>query len=513
MVAQLSAELVRAGAIRAGVCVRPLVRRLVDTETGESRLVPIPCGSTRETVCPSCADKARRLRMQQCREGWHLEDDPLPPEPEPCKTNTPDVDDTGGGAGDGNEDQASRRVRSTRRRQDVPDLPRLPVANRSIGKAFHARDGKVWRPSMFVTFTLPSYGRVHADGTPVDPGSYDYRRAALDAIHLAALWDRLTQNLRRAVGYRVQYFAAVEPQRRLAPHLHAAIRGAIPRKLLKQVIAATYHQVWWPAHEHPVYVEALPAWDENSQAYVDPHTGVPLPTWEQALDALDDDPDAGPAHVIRFGQQTDVQGLIAGSPDADRRVGYLTKYLTKNITDPLDDADELSPAREAHIDRLHAELVWLPCSPECANWLRYGIQPKNRVPGLAPGCCDGKTHDREHLGVGGRRVLVSRYWTGKTLSEHRADRIGAVRAVLEAAGATMHDTGRYAATADGGDGRSRFLWEPVALDDLPTYTRVIAQTIAERNRWRHEYEAAKRAGPSGGPVDNSLGKSTEQPAA
>src|SRR5690606_35288177 len=127
-------------------------------------------------------------------------------EPEPQPAPTPDDAEAAGAGGDGDEEPA-RRVRSTRRRQDVPDLPRLPVANRSIGKAFHARDGKVWRPSMFVTFTLPSYGRVRSDGTPVDPTSYDYRRAALDAIHLAALWDRLTQNLRRAVGYRVQYFA------------------------------------------------------------------------------------------------------------------------------------------------------------------------------------------------------------------------------------------------------------------------------------------------------------------
>ena len=30
-------------------------------------------------MCPSCADKARRLRMHQCREGWHLTDEPPHP--------------------------------------------------------------------------------------------------------------------------------------------------------------------------------------------------------------------------------------------------------------------------------------------------------------------------------------------------------------------------------------------------------------------------------------------------
>jgi hypothetical protein len=53
----------------------------------------------------------------------------------------------------------------------------------------------------------------------------------------------LIQNLRRTLGYDVQYFGAIEPQRRLAPRIHLAIRGSVPRPVLRQVIAATYHQV------------------------------------------------------------------------------------------------------------------------------------------------------------------------------------------------------------------------------------------------------------------------------
>jgi hypothetical protein len=41
-----------------------------------------------------------------------------------------------------------------------------------------------------------------------------------------------------------------------------------------------------------------------------------------------------------------------------------------------------------------------------------------------------KAHDRENLGIGGRRVLVSREWSGKTPSEHRADRATVVREAL-----------------------------------------------------------------------------------
>ncbi len=57
---------------------------------------------------------------------------------------------------------------------------------------------------------------------------------------------RFVQNLRRYLGYDVQYFAAIEPQRRLAPHIHIALRGTVARAEIRRVLAATYHQVWWP---------------------------------------------------------------------------------------------------------------------------------------------------------------------------------------------------------------------------------------------------------------------------
>jgi len=327
---------------------------------------------------------------------------------------------------------------------------------------------------------------------------------------LAKLWDRFIQNLRRAVGYDVQYFAVLEPQRRLAPHIHAAPRGAIPRQLLRQVIAATYASVWWPPHDRIIYAGTnIPVSDNQAEAYVDPHTHTPLPTWDQALDELDHDEDAGPAHVLRFGRQSDMQGLIGDTSQADRRIGYLTKYLTKAITDPLGDQDdELSPARLAHIDRLHEQVRWLPCSPACWNWLAYGIQPKDAPDGgAAPGQCPSKAHDQEHLGCGGRRVLVSRKWTGKTLTVHKADRRSAVRMVLEAAGVDPGEADRYSATQTCDDGTPRYAWLPVDYDDFPTYIAVIAASVAQRQRWRTQYEKAKqRAGPQ-------FGNSATNPAA
>ena len=207
---------------------------------------------------------------------------------------------------------SKRRHRSTRRRQDAPDLPRRKISPQTVGKTYTAPDGKTFRPSLFVTLTCPSYRPVREDGTPADPLAYDYDRAARDALHFAALFDRFIQNLRRYLGYDLQYFAAIEPQRRLAPHVHMAIRGTISRRELREVIAATYHQVWWPSARTVRFDGGqLPVWDEHAGAYLDPDTGEMLPTWDQALDALGKDDQ--PRHVARFGEQFKAEGVLAGS--------------------------------------------------------------------------------------------------------------------------------------------------------------------------------------------------------
>jgi hypothetical protein len=163
------------------------------------------------------------------------------------------------------DDDGKRRIRSTRRRQDAPELPRRKVDRRTVGKTYIAPDGSTYQPSMWLTLTLDSYGPVLGDGTPVDPDRYDYRRAAWDAVHFPRLLDRFWQNLRRCEGWNVQYAGCVEPQRRLAPHAHFAIRGTIPRAVLRQVAAATYHQVWWPAVDVQRYTrDRPPVWDEHA---------------------------------------------------------------------------------------------------------------------------------------------------------------------------------------------------------------------------------------------------------
>ncbi|GLZ06478.1 hypothetical protein Acsp03_39440 [Actinomadura sp. NBRC 104412] len=241
-------------AIDHGVCIRPVPMRRVDLHTGASDVVYLPCGHTLASVCLPCAERKRRLRAVQCAQGWHLDHEPVIQRADPdaeqaglmelrarAQAERDRAAATGTAAGEGVEfwdrllaeldgeiersgvrgslktgDRPARRTRSTRRRQDAPDLPRRPIDARTLGRTYRGRDGKTFRPSLFLTLTLDSYGRVNSDGTPADPDTYDYTRAARDALHFGKLIDRFVQNLRRFVGYDVQYFATVEPQRRLA---------------------------------------------------------------------------------------------------------------------------------------------------------------------------------------------------------------------------------------------------------------------------------------------------------
>ena len=224
----LARDVLRDVAAEHGACIRPIQLRRRNIDTGEVDQVLVPCGHTLASSCPSCAERAKTLRAAQCREGWHLEDEPdLEPGPASddqkwwvtlraeaqqhrdqaatAGQDTTDFDELIGELDDQITDagirgkaapaKPARRHRSTRRRQDAPDLPRRKVSPRTVGKTYTAPDGKTFRPSLFVTLTCPSYGRVGQDGAPADPASYDYDRAARDALAFAALFDRFIQNL------------------------------------------------------------------------------------------------------------------------------------------------------------------------------------------------------------------------------------------------------------------------------------------------------------------------------
>ena len=192
--------------------------------------------------------------------------------------------------------------------------------------------------------------------------------------------------------------------------------------------------------------------------------------------------------MARFGAEVRRPGRARRIADASRCIGYLTKYLTKH----LGDCHQVSTDAQAdHAGRLADALRYEPCSPTCANWLRYGIQPKNARPGLIPGRCKGKAHRREYLGYAGRRVLVSRKWSGKTLADHRADRKAWLTGML---GLPATDPARYT-------------WEPVKPGDpdhMPTGQRLL-HVVADRIQWQAALAEARRRAEAAVPIFRQLG--------
>jgi hypothetical protein len=510
----LSGDVAQRLAEAHGVCVRPLAMRRLDLNSGRVDVVPVPCGSRWEDRCRPCADKNRRLRMTQCREGWHLDSEPMPKPAEPTERQKElmaaraDLHTAYQQAReDGDQDECDqiheivteldaelrglgvrgrltpldpdppRQQRSTRRRQDAPNLPRRPIERRTVGQVYGGR----YRPSTFLTLTCDTYGRVDGDGAALDPDTYDYRRAARDAIHFPKVLDRYWQNTRRCVGWEVQYFGTIEPQRRGAPHFHAAIRGTIPRAELRAIAEATYHQVWWPAHDEMTYSgSTVPRWDDDAHGFVDPDSGAALPTFDDAANALTE-----PAHVVTLGPQVHVKGILGGTEEAGRHVGYLTKYLTKSVSQAAGLAQDLTDRQREHRRRLVAELERTPCSPQCPIWLLYGVQPRTVRPSAVPGVCKSKAHKPDHLGLAGRRVLVSRKWSNKTLSDHHTERTAFVRQLLIKAGV------QPAYAVDDGP----FAWESTRPGDpdVPTRPVLLLHAISQRQRWRADYLAAQLA--------------------
>jgi hypothetical protein len=120
---------------------------------------------------------------------------------------------------------------------------------------------------------------------------------------------------------------------------------------------------------------------------------------------------------------------------------------------------------------------------------------------MTPGRCKGKAHQPEHLGIAGRRVLVSRRWSNKTLDDHRAERGEFVRQLLEQAGIQPAH----------GPQDGPYVWERTgpADPDIPPRPVLLMQAVAERQRWKAEYLAAQLAA-SGSPPSNC---SATQPVA
>jgi hypothetical protein len=546
MAQPLARSVVTELAERVGVCAHPVMIRQIERATGRvTGMLTAPCGARQASKCKPCAHRIKRLRQRQMIEGWHLTEEPVVQAEKPTQEvigllhlrgmflferdrcvraelwgQVAELDDAiaeldekwlpgcriRGTLPKPDAPRKPRTVRSTKRRQDTPSLPRRKMENISVGKVYRGKDGKAHQPSMLLTPTLPGFGAVHtgtrmrrgalhpcecghlhgqADpllGTPIDPDTYDYRGQALGLIFFAPTLDRFWQNLRRATGRNVAYAGTVEMQRRLATHAHYLVRGTIPRALTKQVAEGTYFQAWWPTFDTMTYtIDKPPVWDHDTQSYVDPKTKRPLTTWDQAIAALAS-PGAQPAHVARLGT-VDLRGIEGGTADAEKSVKYATKYLTKDL---VDQTLVRSPQQRQHHTRLHEELSVLPCSPRCANWLLYGVQPEGASKDLIPGSCRGKVHQKATLGYTGRRCLVSRNWSNKTLTDHRLDGRDWFRALT--AGLLEHPV-----EGDELADKREYIYELARRSDhdVPNLQDVIFRSIAARQRAKLAIAAAR----------------------
>jgi hypothetical protein len=121
---------------------------------------------------------------------------------------------------------------------------------------------------------------------------------------------------------------------------------------------------------------------------------------------------------------------------------------------------------------------------------------------MTPSRRKGNAHKLQHLGIAGRRVLVSRKWSNKNLDDHRADRAEFVRQLLNAVG--IHPNHGVQ------DGPYRWERTAPADPDVPPRPVLLLHAVAERQRWKAEYTAAQLA--SGDPPPDHRSATRDQAA-
>jgi hypothetical protein len=217
-------------------------------------------------------------------------------------------------------------------------------------------------PRLFVTFTAPSFGRVHLRrvqgrlvlpchphrqgaccphgvrdgcwhrhdeddprlGKPLCPSCYDAQAQVLWNALAPELWRRTTIALQRALGrlvglqegelrrlVRISYAKVAEFQRRGAVHFHAVIR----------LDAGTDCRC--PACLAPPPAPFTAALLEEALRQAVPAVRVPCPPLD----------DGGPGLYARWGEQLDVRNITRddqeGELSAEQVAGYVAKYATK----------------------------------------------------------------------------------------------------------------------------------------------------------------------------------------
>ena len=271
-------------AMAAGGCVRPIRLRgtirdidpatgeilsALDTDDNPDKVIYLPCGDRRASVCPSCAETYRTDTYQLIRAGL------------------------AGGKGVPESVAIHPCVFAT---FTAPSFG--PVHTRVV-----AADGKVarCRPRRKVNYCPHgrrlSCGQRHKEddgclGRPLCPDCYDYNAAVVWNAHAPELWRRTVIGLRRRLsklarqlGVRVtlSYAKVAEFQRRGLIHFHAIFRidghdpahperavpphPALTAAVLADAICQAASATWFATVPHPA---RLKGWDITWGAQLDP---------------------------------------------------------------------------------------------------------------------------------------------------------------------------------------------------------------------------------------------------
>ena len=412
--------------------------------------------------------------------------------------------------GPGRRADRPRRIRSTRRRQDVPDLPRQKVDPRTVGRTYTGPDGTVHQPSMWLTLTLDSYGPVHS--IPARP-----------AVHLPPPAQPTTTRCSAPRSTRPRtttgappgtpctspgcstVLAEPAPRGRLERPVRRLRRAATPARPARPLRHPRHHPPRHAATRSPpppttrcggrpptdraTPLDRPPVWDADASAWIDPDTRTPLPTWARGprRDRRRPGRRAGARRPVRAaGQGQGRRARHARTSTAPSATSPSTSPKTPPTATPITS----DPQRE-HLDRLWHELRVTPCSDRCANWLLYGIQPKKAHdqapprPLQRPG--PPADHPRHRRPPRPRSPATGPAKPSPTTAPTPAP--GSAPSSASATSADQTDAGRPTSPAT----PAPVAWEMARPDDpdLPPLEHRLLRAISTRIQRRRELDAAR----------------------
>lgn len=214
-------------------------------------------------------------------------------------------------------------------------------------------------------------------GTPIDPSTYNYEKAAGFNAHCSRLFAVFVQKLRRLTGDSVQLVRVIEFQRRGLVHVHALLKGRVDEHTFRLAI----------------------------QGGINPRTGRIIQATESG--------------GYRFGRQCDIRPV----QDAARINNYLRKlvsYAVKTAGEDLVQGAEHSFA----MAKAGAKTVSCGCRlDDCQDGSRYFGSGPNKMIIAKPASHSCRRHKMARSGWGfrGHVLSASRGW-GLTFTEIRQER-------------------------------------------------------------------------------------------